>query len=634
MEVTERVVAGLPKTTEDAVVAPTKGDLPEHLQPVEQTNRATRTQHWGWLPILSLYSADGLVLISFADTAARSGNIRAETIFWIGLLLLYAPVAMRLTIRTITRRESLGLVLMLGLGLYLVKVLHSPLAFTHHDEFLHWRTFNDIQSNGHLFHHNPLLPVSALYPGLEIVTHAFASLSGMPFFLSGVVVIGIARLIFVLALFLLFEWISRSFQVAGIAVAIYMTNPNFLFFDAMFKYETLALSFAALTLYCVVRQEDQRDATRPGLVLGSILTLGAAIVSHHLTAYIFNLFLLLWTAVALYRRRSSQSWHMLAGITLLALIMNLVWLFTVANVVIEYLSPHVVGTVRELTRMIAGEQTAGRQLFRSSTGQVAPLWERLAGFGSVGLILLGLPFGLFQIWRRYRTSTIALALAISTFAYPASLYLRFTRRGWEIANRSSEFLFIALGLVLALGIVHLQLPGRLDRLRPLGLGMAASVLLLGGLIAGWPPFWRLPGTYIAQADTRSIEIQGIAAAEWARTYLGTGNRMATDRTNELLMGTYGGQFPVTEVSRGINTNWVLFAPQMNAEREALLKRAEIRYVVVDWRLTTVPRVARRFYPNVSLEQALAKFDHLSNVSCIFDSGDIAIYDVGAISGVP
>ena len=37
------------------------------------------------------------------------------------------------------------------MGLYLVKLLHSPLSFTFSDELQHWRTAGDIIESGYLF---------------------------------------------------------------------------------------------------------------------------------------------------------------------------------------------------------------------------------------------------------------------------------------------------------------------------------------------------------------------------------------------------------------------------------------------------------------------------------------------------
>ena len=46
------------------------------------------------------------------------------------------PSAMRLITLEPTRRERMGIVTALGLSLYLVKVIHSPFAFTYSDDFL------------------------------------------------------------------------------------------------------------------------------------------------------------------------------------------------------------------------------------------------------------------------------------------------------------------------------------------------------------------------------------------------------------------------------------------------------------------------------------------------------------------
>jgi hypothetical protein len=164
------------------------------------------------------------------------------------------------------------------------------------------------------------------------------------------------------------------------------------------------------------------------------------------------------------------------------------------------------------------------------------------------------------------------------------------------------------------------------------------------LIAGWPSWARLPGPYLVGADTRSIEPQGIGAAEWAYNYLGSDNRISADRINGLLMGAYGNQRIVTGVSDQLFLAPVFFSSQLTADDQALLERGQIRYLVVDHRLSTAPPMF-----GVYLESgepgthehnepiplaALTKFDMLSNVSRLYDSGDIVIYDVRALSHAP
>src|SRR5262249_43346014 len=124
---------------------------------------------WGRLPAGSLLGASGLLLVALGNNGARTGAAGADLLFWAGLLLLFVPAAWRLIASEAARQERVGLVALLGVGLYLVKLLHSPLSFTFSDELQHWRTANDILQGGYLFAENPLLPVSALYPGLENV---------------------------------------------------------------------------------------------------------------------------------------------------------------------------------------------------------------------------------------------------------------------------------------------------------------------------------------------------------------------------------------------------------------------------------------------------------------------------------
>src|SRR5690606_39911035 len=105
-----------------------------------------------------------------------------QLLFWTGLLLILFPTVWRLLQPQVDRKERALLLALLSLSLYLVKMLHSPLLFTFHDELVHWKTAQDIQISGRLFQPNPLIPTSPLFPGLEIITAAIASASGLSTF--------------------------------------------------------------------------------------------------------------------------------------------------------------------------------------------------------------------------------------------------------------------------------------------------------------------------------------------------------------------------------------------------------------------------------------------------------------------
>jgi hypothetical protein len=552
-------------------------------------------------------------------------------------------VTARLAAASPSRVERFVLALMLGSGLYLVKVLHSPIGFTHHDEFLHWRTTREILDHGRLFPENSLLPISPLFSGLENVTTAFASLSGLSIFAAGVLVVGVARLVVMAGLFLFFEQTSGSPQVAGLAVAFYVGNPTFVFFGGMFKYESLALAFFALVLAALARREGTAVvSTRLGLTIVVLLALTAVVVSHHITAYALLGILVMWLFVTL-MRRSTKLEGPGVGLIMLAAVLNVGWLLYVASTTVGYLAPLFITAIIEIARLISRDQGTSRELFTSISGEVAPLWHRVVGIGSVLLILIGMPFGLLQAWRGYRDRAVVVVLALMALAYPVTLVLRLAgdTRGWEVAHRSSAFLFVALGFLLALAISELWLARWRHALATVPVALIGSVILIGGMIAGWPPKWNLPGPYLVSASTRSIEPQGIAAAYWARDWLGPDNRIATDGTNYMLMGSYGEQFYVSTLNGGVDSSWVFYAPDLGPGEVDILRRGRIRYLVIDRRLTTqvamIPPYAgsdpreRNYYTRPLPASLLDKFDRVPGVSRVFDSGDLIIYDVGAIT---
>src|SRR5579859_1035952 len=252
-------------------------------------------RQWGWLPALSAVAALGLLTVSTADRLSGAGYQGVEPLFWLGLIVMVGPITARLLAPRVARSERLGLVLIAGMGLYLVKLLQSPYAFTYSDELVHLFNADQIAQTGRLFTQNPILPVSALYPGLESATAAIMRLAGLDGFSAGLIVVGLARLIMVLALFLLFEQVGRSARVASLASLLYMANANFLFWSAQYSYESLALPLAVLVLFAVVRRDAARlPAERLSLTVVALLMTCAVVVSHHLSSYFLAAALLLW----------------------------------------------------------------------------------------------------------------------------------------------------------------------------------------------------------------------------------------------------------------------------------------------------------------------------------------------------
>jgi hypothetical protein len=624
------------------------------------TVRPARTVGLGLFPLLCLTNSAAFVILAIANTASRSSHEAASALMWFSLLTIFVPTAVRLLSSSASRQERIGLVVLLGCSLYMVKVMHSPADFTFHDEFLHWKTANNIMDSGRLFTENSILPVSPLYPGLEIIAVALSSVTGLSMVDSGIISMGLARAAFMLALFLFYERIGGSARLGGIAALLYSANSNFIFFDSQFSYETLSLPIATAVLYAVASRDDgfeQSFFKKIALALPLILVVA---ITHHLTGYVLGSFLLLWSVLSLMRKPSRWAWIPLALYTAVVLGAVLGWNSLIGKTTSEYLLPVFIGGIKEALSVVFGG--GGRQLFQNAAGGGSPVWERVAGIASVIGIISILPIGILQVvwspfrnrplarqlviipsttlqgWQRYRNNAAALALALMVLFHPIMQVFRLTSSGWEIANRSSEFLFWAIAFVLAIAVLRISALNVPKRLVVAGFAVWATILFVGGSISGWPPWARQPGPYLVSADSRSIEPEGVDAAKWAYDHLPRESRMTADRINTLLMSVYGHQRLITHLGDELYLASVFFSPHYGPSEIELIEEARAEYLVVDMRLTRdLPLVGVYFEggeprASDSLQTmpvaGMKKFDNVDNFSRIYDSGNIKIYHIG------
>lgn len=627
------------RTWHPSILVDLRSRYPLTLLRTEKADESTDlAQAIGLLPELSVVAALGLLITAIADNAGRVNSSWAYPASWLGLLVVFVPIALRLSAATPVRLERVGLVCLLAGLCYLVKVLGSPLGFTFSDEFQHWRSANDILASGHLFSPNPLLDISPRYPGLEIATDALASSGGIPIFLAGTVLIGIAKVILVLGLFLLYERASGSSLVAGLASLIYMGNPNFLFWSSQFAYESLAVPLAVIAVLALVYRHGASRSANRLLAAVAVISIAAVIPTHHVTSALAIGFLLLWATLTYWLR-----WRAPAPVGdpvawwpgLLLAVGTGLWTILVAPEIVPYVrSPLRQGAI-ELLQIVQGRQPA--HPFMTAAGQVQQTWERALAVLTTGVLTVLLPLGLLQLWRRYRRSSLMLALAFTAAVYPLTQPLRITRHAGEFASRLSDFDFVGLGLVVALAAVHLCLnrrPGILGQGLVAGL---ATLIFMGGVVA-WPPYARIPGPYLIEGGPRAIEPQSLGTAGWMQRTLGPGHRVAADQANRLLLGSYGEQ-DVISARPGSLSIWPLFfSRQLDAEGYRVLRVDRVSYVLVDLRLSSGPPYAEMYfdpseppYRNGQLDRmGLLKFDRVDGASRIYDSGPIVIYDVSQL----
>lgn len=638
---------------------------------------AVAQDSWGWFPMLLLINAFGLWLVAFANTTGIAGGWGAEVLFWLGLLVMLLPNAYRLVGLGISRRERIALVVGLGLAFYLVKILHSPFAFTYSDEFLHLFNTNQILQSGGLFTENPVLQVSPMFPGLAAVTAALTTLSGLSTFASGLIIIGVARLVLFLALYLFAEQASYSSRVAGLATLFYMCHSNFLFWSAQFAYESLALPLAIGVLYMILRREGVAERSHYwGLSVLALLGIAAVVITHHVTSYVLAGFLLAWALLVRIRvphllttwskpffiqpnsKLSNASFTTILhsdqaasvaegttaterpeagpqGLALFALIATLAWLVYVAMLTLTYLSPLLTKGFFSLVQLILGEGQ-GRALFVSASGDSAPLWERLIAVSGVALSLVALPFGLAQIWRRARQNMPALILAIAAVGYFGVLGMRLTSASWEMGNRASTYLFVGLAFALAMATARLWPAQRQGWMQRTLFAAAVAVIFAGGLIAGWPPQVRLAQPYVVAAGQEVVAAPGLATAQWMQRTLGPGHTVAADESNGRYILAYGDQYPL--VGRYPFVREVLTQPSLDRWQQAAMTEWNLQYVVVDRRQSAWDNMTGYFFERRAGQSAnrwfapevYEKYDQLPQASRVMDSGEIVVYNVEGV----
>jgi hypothetical protein len=583
------------------------------------------------VPVVALSAATGLLIVSAAYTAGRLGYASspwADRAYWLGQAFVVVPVTVRLLgRRLLTAHEAIVLVMVLTIAEYLINICYSPAAFTFTDELLHWRSTVDVLHTGKLFTVNYSLPIGPYYPGLEEATSALVSVTGLSVFIAGLVVTGIAHLVFISLLYMLYEGIGRSYRLAGIAILLYSTSPDVSSFASMFVYETLALTFLALGVFAAWKLSvAQSGRNRIRWFAIAVLAVFAVVVTHHFTSYMLasTLFLVAMTSLL---AKSVRSGTWLAVLALVATAAISCWVVFVAPMTISYFKPTLEGVFQGFTTLLNEGQSRGPATSGGPAGDAA-----LAGV-AVLLVSVVLPLGWWQVWRHHRRRPWLLAMAIGSVSWYAIVAIRLvTSDGSEVAGRAATFVYIPLSLVVAVAVVWFVNEGFLRRYRPTAIAVVLSgalILFFDGLVNGWPPYWeRLPGSYQVAGFERSIDPEGIAAANWALTELGPGNRFATDSGNFQMLSSYGYQNPIRTVAFLFESP--TYSPQI--EREA--RAQQLSYVLVDLRLDQslpasggyflVDPNADRYKMPLSMSD-LAKFDHWPGVARIYDSGDIIIY---------
>ncbi len=591
---------------------------------------------FGMLGPLALAASAGVVLAALAAVGSRQGDGWARTAFWAAVVLIAAPIAVRACGSRASRAERIGLVAAFTVALYLVKVVYDPITFSFSDEYTHWRSTLDLLSTGHAFTFNPLLPVAGQYPGVPGLTAMLVQITGVPVPTAGLIVIGIARFVLMLSLFLTFESLSDSSRAASIACLVYAANPNFLYWDAQFSYESLALGLAFLALFIVHHRAIASGGKAVSLLAAAAIV--AVVITHHISSYALAAALVLWCAFALALRRSRGDDGIYApvGLALTAIVAAVLWAAIEAPRTWTYVtgifSQAWRGVIQVLTR------AGGTRALFASGGTVPPVWEIMLSYGATAVLLVALAWAIRPALRRYRTVPLGAVLLLLAVLYPVMLPLRLVSAAQETSNRSSEYVFAGLGLVISTAVVSV-LARRPGRRAPLLTAALTVLVFLGGVAVSWQYSEQLPVRALYRGVPDTVDFEASSAADWTRAALGPGNRFASDEIDTLALATYGQQRTLWFTDGA--SAWQIFLPARVTDQVVYaIRRSRVHYVLVQRRLSRgvpsdgvyydkgEPGSANRRTP-LPLS-TVEKFDYAAGVNRVFDNGDIQVYDVHRI----
>lgn len=589
----------------------------------------------GHFPALALCAGLGLLLCSVTNVLARQLSGPPSLMLWAGVLLIALPIFYRLTSEEASPGERLALVCLLGLSLYGVKLVRDAPIFTFTDEPVHAFNATQIINHGHLFHFNSILPATPDYPGLEGATSALMTITGMSPYGAGIVIVGAARLTIVAAMFLLFARVTGSARTAGLGVAVYCGNFNFLFWSAQFSYESLSLPLFVFVLMALAERGREKPEWGRDWALPIALGIAAIVVTHHLTSYALVAFIAFLAVVYRFNQKDWK-WPNPWGFGLLAAVLALAWLLLAASATIGYLEPVLSRAFDAIFSTAAGEAPP-RALFQGKGSEIpaTPIFARGISFLAVLLLLAALPFGLRYAWRRFRPDPFALLFMVTALGFFGTLVLRLAPDAWETGNRASEFFFIGLAFVVACTAIERWRPWGREWIGRLTVSAALGVVLVGGTIAGWPWDLQLASPVRAKAEGGTIESSELAVAEWAADNFPRGERFGTSTSNARLILAPGERFAYAGKKPAIQE--ILTRRSLGDWELPLLERIGIRYMIIDRREIGSDSLRGYFFTDEreAAEQrilpraAVEKFKEIPSAARIYSGGDISVYDLKA-----
>jgi hypothetical protein len=622
-----------PQPTPGTVNAPDQSA--GNTRPSAQTKPYTR-----WTGPALVIVALGVLGQAWIGYEGRITGNPSSLMWYATLCLIFTPSAALVMSRRLSDKARIWFTLYMSLALLATRVILYPSQFAYHDELINYRVLLSINHSGHLFTPNSVLPAVAHYPGMQIATSAVHHLTGLSLHSAGLIILLVVRVVMTLALIRIIQRISNSTAVGCLATLIYATNPQYIFFNSQFSYQSVALPLCFFCIYIFATRRKTGSIISLAPTVAVVLAVAA---THHLTSLALVILLWAWLIFSKIARRPVSELLPLAIISLLIVV---AWTWLARSVILPYISEILQNSLANIANLASGKSS--HRMFTDSAGDHNPIWQAIVSIASVLLIISTLIPALWLAFIKHRLlSAAAMALFSIAAIYPMIPAGHLTSATAEVSDRASGFVFVGLGYLVAIWWfrdIPFHRHARTSRftvarhawLFVLGL----TICFIGGTIIGSGPDWlHGPGHYLVSADNRSVDQLALQAARWEGQNLPPNSRSYSDRVNGLLAAVYGKQHVVTSLGDGIQEGSVstLLLQTATPTDASIACQARLDFLIADQRLaTSLPHVGVyidngeyllgiRTSPPARI--ALTKFDEVPGVERVFDNGAIRIYDL-------
>jgi hypothetical protein len=587
--------------------------------------------------------AVGADLVIYAYHIAPTAPIQSyDPIFWAGMLLAYLAVAWR----AFSGRYAVFWLGLFGLFTVLPTFWLSPDGPSGFDEIAQFALLRNVISSGRLFQHNPLLPIGTYYPGLQSAAASIHSLTGLSAWDSALTLIAVVHCLLPVQVYYIARALPVPHRWAAAAGLVYAASPSFVYFDAQFSYESVAilLLLTIIRLY-VEALAAERSAGRtwgqslPAPLLIAVICFGL-VVTHHLTS-LAGIALLLAGALFLkpingladrdggWRRLFVRWTPVLTLATCLGL-----WIAFVAPTTLSYLSPHVSGTVSDIVALITRSKASSGSARTLFSGSGAPSYERAASIAAPVIVAIAFLFAVIRWLQKPPLRSNFLWSFVIAAGYLVSLPLTVTSDGAQSAHRSWAFTSVGVALLPAALVILFELDKRRPWLRRTAAAVgvvALAVVFVGNVAVDAPPDTRFPGPYQFGSDTLSITPETLTFAQWVEAHLGPGAHVVTDRfTAEALTANADAVTPIPGPGLPISNIWYGSRPPAPALMSTLEYLGD-DYLAIDVRdaqyTTTGPALFYIGEPNRVPLQNITRLAHWPWLRLLYSSQHYRLYKI-------